>query len=473
MGRSCSAYRPLTNHQQRKFGLGRSAERHSNRARRARKFGPSPTPLEAMQNPDWRAQRHRQGRRCEASRTAQQNSQSEARPRSPLGEPTPPDEPDCCSKTAIADRAPLRRPPRRAQLRCCSAGYGAVSEKEPRPTVSGRTPELGSHHGGPDASHSGGTHSVFCCQPLPQTPPPGRPARNLAIPSCESPPAGKSYEHRRVARPARGGGDSRTPQECSFSICCPTFEHPPPRKLLRPTVSGRTLGLFWSPAGISSRLCSRTTSEIPLKAGGRPVPLGTRKLESARQHATTALPRGAACPRWAGDAAHRWGLTGEKTGFVRAPWRFILFRPMRNSESLLRRGARSSYPNEQGLPYAGGGPYAGRAVPPGTRHYLFSENFSPGRPGSCAERHPDGRENWAETTPVKRPVGVPSSTGRENRKNDEKAPQLVPQTHKSCRPKRRQLAKRPSAQTLPPKKSLDKRERKAISPRSPWPRYSA
>ncbi len=28
----------------------------------------------------------------------------------------------------------------------------------------------------------------------------------------------------------------------------------------------------------------------------------------------------------------------------------------------------SSYPDEQGLPYAGGGPYAGRAVPPGTRH---------------------------------------------------------------------------------------------------------
>ena len=190
MGRSCSAYRPLTNHQQRKFGLGRSAERHSNRARRARKFGPSPTPLEAMQNPDWRAQRHRQGRRCEASRTAQQNSQSEARPRSPLGEPTPPDEPDCCSKTAIADRAPLRRPPRRAQLRCCSAGYGAVSEKEPRPTV-----------------------------------------------------------------------------------------------------SGRTLGLFWSPAGISSRLCSRTTSEIPLKAGGRPVPLGTRKLELASTTTAVRLTR--------------------------------------------------------------------------------------------------------------------------------------------------------------------------------------
>ncbi len=29
--------------------------------------------------------------------------------------------------TAIEDRAPLRRPPRRAQLRCCSAGYGAGS----------------------------------------------------------------------------------------------------------------------------------------------------------------------------------------------------------------------------------------------------------------------------------------------------------------------------------------------------------
>ena len=95
------------------------------------------------------------------------------------GRPVPPPYgPDCSWKTAIEDRAPLRRPPRRAQLRCCSAGYGAVSEKEPRPTVSG----------------------------------------------C-------------------------------------------------------TLGLFWSPAGISSRLCSRTTSEIPLKAGGRPVPLGTRKLQ--------------------------------------------------------------------------------------------------------------------------------------------------------------------------------------------------
>ncbi len=52
----------------------------------------------------------------------------------------PPYGPDCCSKTAICDRAPLRRPPRRAQLRCCSAGYGAFSEKEPRPTVTVHAP---------------------------------------------------------------------------------------------------------------------------------------------------------------------------------------------------------------------------------------------------------------------------------------------------------------------------------------------
>ncbi len=75
--------------------------------------------------------------RCCASRQAH----PKARPRSPYdGRRHHPYGPDCCSKTAIVDRAPLRRPPRRAQLRCCSAGYGAVSEKEPRPTVSGRAP---------------------------------------------------------------------------------------------------------------------------------------------------------------------------------------------------------------------------------------------------------------------------------------------------------------------------------------------
>ena len=123
------------------------------------------------------------------------------------GRPTPPPYgPDCSWKTAIADRAPLRRPPRRAQLRCCSAGYGAVSEKEPRPTV-----------------------------------------------------------------------------------------------------SGRTLGLFWSPAGISSRLCSRTTSEIPLKAGGRP-----KTCFDCPTRAAALTPGGRCLP------ALGIGLTGEKTGFVRA-----------------------------------------------------------------------------------------------------------------------------------------------------------
>ncbi len=37
----------------------------------SRKFGPSPVPLEAMQNPGWGAQRHRLGQRCEASRRTQ------------------------------------------------------------------------------------------------------------------------------------------------------------------------------------------------------------------------------------------------------------------------------------------------------------------------------------------------------------------------------------------------------------------
>ena len=46
----------------------------------SRKFGPSPVPLEAMQNPGWRAQRHRQGRRCKASRQAHLETQPKLRP---------------------------------------------------------------------------------------------------------------------------------------------------------------------------------------------------------------------------------------------------------------------------------------------------------------------------------------------------------------------------------------------------------
>ena len=116
------------------------------------KIRPCAHPPEAALRPG------RQGRRCKASRQAH----PKARPRSPYEGRRhhpygpdccsktaisdraplrrPPGGPDCCSKTAISDRAPLRRPPRRAQLRCCSAGYGAVSEKEPRPTVTVRAP---------------------------------------------------------------------------------------------------------------------------------------------------------------------------------------------------------------------------------------------------------------------------------------------------------------------------------------------
>ncbi len=69
-----------------------------------------------------------------------------------------------------------------------------------------------------------------------------------------------------------------------------------------------------SPAGISSRFCSRKTSEIPLLGGRATEQLGTRKPGFARQHARTALgPRGRGCPRRAGDAAHRYIVRRQKT----------------------------------------------------------------------------------------------------------------------------------------------------------------
>ena len=46
---------------------------------------PCAHPLEALQNPGWSAQRHRQGRRCKTSRRALQNSRPQARPSSPDG----------------------------------------------------------------------------------------------------------------------------------------------------------------------------------------------------------------------------------------------------------------------------------------------------------------------------------------------------------------------------------------------------
>ena len=46
---------------------------------------------------------------------------------------------------------------------------------------------------------------------------------------------------------------------------------------------------------------------------------------------------------------------------------------------------------------------AAEAVPSGTRYYLFSENFSPGRPGSSAERHP--RQNTQRVRRGGAPIG--------------------------------------------------------------------
>ncbi len=64
------------------------------------------------------------------------------------------------------------------------------------------------------------------------------------------------------------------------------------------------------------------------------------QVELSRR-AGTALPRGAACPRWAGKTSFCWGLTDEKTAFVRAPGeiisdKLIVYR----FDFLLRRGAR-------------------------------------------------------------------------------------------------------------------------------------
>ena len=55
------------------------------------------------------------------------------------------------------------------------------------------------------------------------------PTPRAAPPPCGPPPAGKSYELRRVARPARGGGGSRDPTGRRFSTCRPIPRHPPPK----------------------------------------------------------------------------------------------------------------------------------------------------------------------------------------------------------------------------------------------------
>ena len=72
---------------------------------------------------------------------------------------------------------------------------------------------------------------------------------------------------------------------------------------------------------------------------GQAVPPGTRYWPFGRENSL--------CPRAGGNRPNNFRL------FDRFP------------TPAVARG--SSYPDEQGLPYAGGGPYAGQAVPPGTR----------------------------------------------------------------------------------------------------------
>ncbi len=84
----------------------------------------------------------------------------------------------------------------------------------------------------------------------------------------------------------------------------------------------------------------------------------------------------------------RWCRSGLSVAICmsRAPGDSFYFAECEIVESLLRRGARGLRELASSRP---GSAYAAGAVPPGTRYYLFSENFSPGRPGSSAERHPD------------------------------------------------------------------------------------
>ena len=160
-----------------------------------RKFGLAPTPLEAVQNPGWSAQRHRRGRRfCESQLTLPQ-----ARPRSP--------------------------------------------------------------HGGPDASPSGGTHSVFYCQPLPQTILPGaRPEKTY------------SAQRSLSARPALGRkSPSKTPNGAPGGRCFPA-----------------SVGAIWArKQSLSARLGRALTIAGRTVAPGRPA---FSHLAKNRDHRSRAPP---------------------------------------------------------------------------------------------------------------------------------------------------------------------------------------
>ena len=75
----------------------------------------------------------------------------------------------------------------------------------------------------------------------------------------------------------------------------------------------------------------------------------------------------------------------------RAPGKFFRFNSSlkRKNFPLKAWRAGAARHSKAGVGSATGGncPYAGRAVPPGTRDYRFSENFSTERPGSSIERH--------------------------------------------------------------------------------------
>ena len=117
-----------------------------------RKFGPSPTPLEAVQNPGWSAQRHRRGRAMQSIATG---SAKLLRPK--LGQDLP----------MAAAATPRGRP-------------GPLGTRKFQRVVA----------------------------------------------------SGKSYERRRVARTARGGGGSRDPTGRRFSTCRPIPRHPPRKTTL-------------------------------------------------------------------------------------------------------------------------------------------------------------------------------------------------------------------------------------------------
>ena len=141
----------------------------------------------------------------------------------------------------------------------------------------------------------------------------------------ESPPAGKSYELCRVARPVRGGGGSRTPIGVQFLYVPPYSQTPSPRK----TIIGR------------------------------------------------------------------------------APWRFILFRQVRNSELHLRRGARDLFRSSaefEGTALRGRRP---QRTSLNQENHNKSPEWGPRRDRRCCASHsPSGRK----TVFVRAPAEIDQTT---------------------------------------------------------------